>query len=80
MKLTLLTCKGTSIQSSRFLLANLKKNAWLDNGTFLAFFEQSYWNNNIRTFLQLRLRQDFLKFSSRLIPIMEAPVPHVRAG
>ena len=37
------------------ILNDLRSNGWLDNGTSLLFFEQTYFNPNINSFSQLRI-------------------------
>ena len=46
---------GTSLASSRMILNNLNTSNWLDTETDALFFEQTYFNGNLNTFLMLRL-------------------------
>jgi len=46
---------GTSIATSKMILANLYQRNWLDNETESLFFEQTYFNPQINNFLLFRI-------------------------
>ena len=46
---------GTSIDSSKIILSSLQERQWLDENTEVLFFEQTYYNGNLNSFLMLRI-------------------------
>ena len=46
---------GTNLATSKLILKNLKSSQWLDTETDSVFFEQTYYNGNINSFLMFRI-------------------------
>ena len=46
---------GSSIDSSKIILSSLQERQWLDENTDILFFEQTYYNGNLNSFLMLRI-------------------------
>ena len=46
---------GTNLATSKLILKNLKSSQWLDTNTDSVFFEQTYYNGNINSFLMFRI-------------------------
>ena len=46
---------GSSVDTSKLILSYLQEQQWLDEHTETLFFEQTYYNGNLNSFLMLRI-------------------------
>ena len=52
---------GTNLETSKLILNNLNSSQWLDTNSDSIFFEQTYYNGNINSFLMFRISWEHVK-------------------